>query len=123
MSQDAGAQFAALHEQIQRSLADAMAASDEYTAEEPAKTGTGRSERGEATVTVDGKGLLRAVQFDHAVADLDADELRTVTLDALHAAQEKVRPPSSGRSAAAALHDSTVADQLDAIFTKMKGQA
>ena len=123
MSQDPGAQFAALHEQIQRNLADAMAASDDYLAEERQSTGTGRSERGEATVTVDGKGIIRAVQFDHAIADLDAEELRTVTMDALHAAQEKVRPPSSGRSATAALHDSTIADQLDAIFTTMKGQA
>lgn len=123
MSQDAGAQFAALHEQIQQRLNQAIAASEAAEGIETAKTGTGSSEDHEVTVTVDGKGVVQAVQFDDAIRDLDAEELATATKAALAAAQEDVRPPQPSRGGLSALHDDSLLRQFDELLESVRRQS
>ena len=120
MSQDPGALFAALQEQVHERLNSAMAASEAAQAMETAKTGTGSSEDREVTVTVDGKGIMRAVQFDDAIRELDAEELAAATKAALTAAQDKVRPPRPAGGGLAALHDDSLSRKFDELFDEVR---
>ncbi|MBZ2196508.1 hypothetical protein [Occultella gossypii] len=94
---------------VQQRVTQALAEDAASRGADVPQSGTGESVEGEITVDVDGKGFVRQVRYDDSIAELDADELREATLQAIQAAHADLRP--GGRPAkdpTAALHDNSV---------------
>ncbi|WP_261164118.1 hypothetical protein [Microbacterium sp. Marseille-Q6965] len=84
---------------------------------------TARSDDGDVTVTVDARGFLAHVQFGSGMAELTAEELERELLDTLRSAQQALVPARPAGSAAAALHDDTVARRLREVFERRMREA
>lgn len=100
-----------VQERLQQALARQGATDEEATERE----GFGQDPDGYVGVTVDERGLLKQIEFDRAMSDLDDEELREATMAALQAAQSGLAPPTTHASPEAALHDSSVADAFMAL--------
>ena len=104
---------AMVQERLQAALALGGAEEDA-----PERIGTGQDAHGYVQVRVDGRGMLKQIDFDRAMADLDEEELREATLAAFQAAQSDLAAPAADASPEAALHDNGVAEAFFALLDK-----
>lgn len=116
-----------IHELVRERLAAAQRLAESETAgaagspaSGPSPTGTPQlqagSSEGEVGVWIDSRGFVTRAWFDDVVADLDPDEVRALTLEALTAAREALRPAArTGADPLARLHDDSVARTYEAL--------
>lgn len=109
-------EVAEIQAQIAAQLSEAVAQSEQAQQQALAdRTGTGTSAEGHVTATLDRNGFLQHCEFDPAIAELTAEELRDAVLQAIQEARTDLTggAPATFDQAVAALQDTRLVDAFE----------